>query len=165
MRVTVQDANILIDLELAELLDPWLELGIETHTTDFIVHQLLRGNHLEALSRIRENRIQTHSLDATEMLEMMALYATFSSGPDLNDCSALYLARKLDALLLTGDKPLRLEAERRGVEVHGTLWIMDMLVSHDILSPGETASRLRRLLAAARFLPARECEIRLHRWR
>ena len=36
MRIAVQDANVLIDLELAGLFDLWFQLGVETHTTDLI---------------------------------------------------------------------------------------------------------------------------------
>lgn len=164
MRVAVQDANILIDLELAGLLDSWLALGIETHTTDFIVRQLKTGGHREALARIRKGGIQRHALGAAEMAEMVGLFQELSGGPDLNDCSVLFLARKLDALLLTGDKPLRIEAERRRIEVHGTLWILDQLVAEAVISPENAAARLRGLLDTGRFLPLRESEKRIRMW-
>ncbi len=161
MRVAVQDANILIDLELAEILDSWLELGIETHTTDFIVRQLEAGKHREALARIRKGAIQSHALDAAEMAEMIALFQELSGGPDLNDCSVLFLAQKLGALLLTGDKPLRIEAERRRIEVHGTLWILDQLVAESVIAPTNAAASLRGLLDTG-FDPLPEDELR--RW-
>ena len=164
MRVAVQDANILIDLELANLLDSWLSLGVETHTTDLIVRQLVAGDHREALARIQSGHIRSHTLDASEMTEMVDLFMRLSGGPDLNDCSVLYLARKLEATLLTGDRPLRIEAERLQVEVHGTLWILDRVVEAAAISPAFAAARLRGLLDAGRFLPLRECEIRIRRW-
>lgn len=55
-RVAVQDATILIDLEMTGLFDLWLQLGIETHTTDFITRQLEKGVHEIA-------RYYTHSKD------------------------------------------------------------------------------------------------------
>lgn len=48
MRIAVQDANVLIDLELAGLFDLWFQTGIETHTTDFIRAEL---KHLLSLDR------------------------------------------------------------------------------------------------------------------
>ena len=46
LRIAVQDANVLIDLELAGLFDLWFQTGIETHTTDLIRAELERGEHL-----------------------------------------------------------------------------------------------------------------------
>jgi len=51
-RVAVQDANILIDLELANLFDAWFSLGIETHTTDLVVREIRRGGHNVAMSHV-----------------------------------------------------------------------------------------------------------------
>jgi hypothetical protein len=36
MKIPVQDANVLINLELTGLFDLWFQTGIETHTTDLI---------------------------------------------------------------------------------------------------------------------------------
>ncbi len=41
MILAIQDANILIDLHKAGLLEAYFRLGIETHTTDLV---LLEGN-------------------------------------------------------------------------------------------------------------------------
>jgi len=50
MKIAVQDANVLIDLELAGLFDLWFQLGIATHTTDLIKGELEDGGHLQALA-------------------------------------------------------------------------------------------------------------------
>lgn len=160
----MQDANILIDLELAGLFDLWLQLGIETHTTDFITNELTQGGHKTALSYIHAGRIQSHALSSEELADVVALQMDVSSGPDLNDCSVLYLAKKLGAMLLTGDNALRMETAKIIIEVHGTLWIFDRLVERGLLSPQIAASKLGLLLSANRFLPEKECRYRLRRW-
>ena len=48
MKIAVQDANVLIDLELAGLFDLWFQLGIGTHTTDLIKGELEDGGHVQA---------------------------------------------------------------------------------------------------------------------
>ena len=45
------------------------------------------------------------------------------------DKSVLWKAFDLKCMILTGDKNLRLEAESRGLEVHGVLWVIKTLVS------------------------------------
>lgn len=74
------------------------------------------------------------------------------------------LAIALNALLLTGDKELRLLAEARQVEVHGTLWIFDRLVEKRLLKPKDAADKLECLLTQDRYLPEMACGERIKRW-
>lgn len=164
MRIAIQDANILIDLELAGLFDSYFELRIETHTSDFIVQELRQGGHEAALSHIRADRIRMHEFTEPQLSKIVALYEEVQSGPDLADCSVLYLARELDATLLTNEKPLRKAAGKRCIEVHGTLWILDRLVETKLLAPAEAAACIKRLLAANRYLPKSACNERLRNW-
>lgn len=60
MKVTVKDANVLIDLEIAGLLDLWFQLGHQTITTDLVVGQLKGGGHKEALSHVSTGNIKVH---------------------------------------------------------------------------------------------------------
>jgi predicted nucleic acid-binding protein len=84
------------------------------------------------------------------------------------DVSVLYLAIREDALLLSGDKPLRNQAKVRLVEVHGTLWIMDQLIDSGLLAKRVAAQRLETLLLRIgrerRYLPKSECHARITRW-
>ena len=45
MKIAVKDANVFIDLESMGILDLWLLLGYETFTSDFVVTELVKGNH------------------------------------------------------------------------------------------------------------------------
>jgi hypothetical protein len=81
-----------------------------------------------------------------------------------NDCSVLFLALKLDAILLSGDKPLRKAGKEKKIEVHGTLWIFDQLVELKLLPPGIAAAKLEHLRGLDRFFPEAECHVRLKRW-
>ena len=81
-----------------------------------------------------------------------------------NDCSVLFLALKLDAMLLSGDKPLRKAGAERRIEVHGTLWIFDQLVGKRLLPAGIAAAKLVYLRTLDRFFPETECQVRLKRW-
>lgn len=164
MRIAVQDANVLIDLELAGLFDSWFRLDIETHTSDLIKEELRKGGHVLALSYFRSGQVREHALSFEELSQISELEREIGSKAKFNDCSVLYLAMKLDAMLISGDKPLRKAGRVRSVEVHGTLWIMDQLVEAGELSRESACGRLRQLLSLKRFLPAKDCEERLKRW-
>ncbi|HEU5078732.1 MAG TPA: hypothetical protein VFT72_05940 [Opitutaceae bacterium] len=165
MKIAVQDANVLIDLELAGLFDPWFQVGIETHTTSLIRLELEAGHHDQTLAYFTGGQIHEHGLSFAELSEVARLERAVGSKARFNDCSVLFLARKLDAMLLSSDKALRQAAQTRHVEVHGTLWIMDQLIERKLISSVTAAAKLQFLLSRERFFPRTECEARLKKWR
>jgi len=87
------------------------------------------------------------------------------SGLDIADCSVLLLAIDLDAMLLSGDKPLRKGAAKNHVEVHGTLWVLDQLVAAKLLSKPTAAAKLEHLIEHDSFYPKDEYQQRPTRWK
>jgi len=83
----------------------------------------------------------------------------------VNDLLALVLARALEATLLTGDRHLRRVAAQEGVDVHGTLWVLDEMVRLEVITPPQATQALERMLAQARRLPRAECQRRLRQWK
>lgn len=165
MKIAIQDANILIDLELSGLLDLWFQLEYETITTDLIIGQLRRGGHNEAISYVQAGKLQSFVCNRSFMQRTVELMHSIGSGPDIADCSVLLLAQEKDALLLTGDGKLRSTAVKSFVEVHGTLWIFDQLVSSKLLPPQTAAIKLSSLLEKERYLPSPACEARIKQWK
>ncbi|HRE80802.1 MAG TPA: hypothetical protein PLN52_07125 [Opitutaceae bacterium] len=165
MRIAVQDANVLIDMELAGLFDPWFQVGIETHTTDLIRLELEKGRHEQALAYFSSNHIHEHRLSFDELHEIAELERDVGNKARFNDCSVLFLARKLDAMLLSCDKALRIAAEARYIEVHGTLWILDQLLENEVILPAVAAAKLDHLITLKRYLPKAECALRFKKWR
>lgn len=163
MKIAVQDANILIDLELSGLLGVWFQLGIETHTTDLIIDQVRTGGHEEILANVASGRLIVHTFSGERIEEAFALTESFP-GIDIEDGSIYLLAVELDALLLTGDSPLRKLAALRHVEVHGTLWIFELLLERNVLTRTLASEKLKLLLTMDRYLPRTECEKRLKAW-
>ena len=53
------------------------------------------------------------------------------------DHSALALAIQEQCPLLTGDKDLRAVAKSEGVEVHGTLWIVEELLNQKLIGKAQ----------------------------
>ena len=54
--------------------------------------------------------------------------------------------------------------EELGVEVHGTLWVLDQLVETGLISRAEACVGLQRIVDAGSFLPEEEVTVRLTRW-
>ena len=164
LKVAVQDANVLIDMELAGLFELWFQTGIEMHTTDLIRAELVTGGHKQAVGFIKTGHVCEHGLNFEDLMAVAALEMEVGSKAKFNDCSVLFLAMKLGAILLSGDKPLRKAGAERGLEVRGTLWIFDQLVERKLVPAREAARKLKHLRKQARFLPEDECLSRIKKW-
>lgn len=164
MRIAVKDSSILIDLAEGDLLGLWFQLKIETHATDFVLHEVSRGSQWGRISPfVDAGLIQRHTTAAAEMSAVVAL--SHEHGISVSDASGVLLAQRLQAILLTGDRRMRRTAELAQIEARGLLWIFDQLVGCAVLSKEAAADRLARLCSAGSRLPSAECESRLKSWR
>ncbi len=68
--------------------------------------------------------------------------------------AALVVAGRLPVPLFTSEELLGRVAEQEGVEVRGTLWLLDRMVTSEALSVRVAACALERILLAGRRLPA-----------
>ncbi len=91
------------------------------HTTDQTKGELEDGGHVQALAYFKSGQVRKHGLSFEELGQVSNLEPTVGSKPKFNDCSVLFLAMKMDAMLISGDKALRKAGRARHVEVHGTL--------------------------------------------
>ena len=156
----VVDSNILIDFYRGDLLEALFALPAVFLAPDVIVAELEEpdGQQLLAIG------LQSVSFTGEQVVEVMDLAAVHRA-PSINDLFALVLARARRVLLLTGDGALRRLAKSEGIEVHGTLWLLDELVRLAIVTPAKATEGLECMLRHGSRLPEDECERRLRRWR
>jgi hypothetical protein len=103
-------------------------------------------------------------LSGISVQEVLHLRATYRS-PSITDLFALALAKTEGRPLLTGNRHLRLAAEGEGHEVHGTLWLLDEMVSRGVVDMKRAAQALERMVARGRRLSAADVQLRLILWR
>lgn len=163
MKVAVKDANVLIDMTEADLLDLWFNLGIPTHTTDLVMAEVDEPRRNEFLARfVATRKLKIHSISAAHMAQTAILSQNHRISPA--DASALLLSKRLKAVLLTGDGRLRKVAGLKSVEIRGVLWIFDHLVEKGLLSGQDAVCKLKHLQSVGSFLPSDLCAERLTRW-
>ena len=139
------------------------QLGIETHTTDLVARQVKTDHNWQAVSGfIEAGLLKVATLTGEQVGRMYDELGTLPVG--LEDQTALFLAMELKAILLTGDRRLRLEGLKRKIEVRGLLWILDELVTKQLLPPRLAAVKLRSMVADGAFLRRDECEKRFQAW-
>lgn len=163
MKVAVKDACVLIDLANGGLLDAWFQLGIETFTTDLVIRQIRQADQWGTVSTFVEaGTLHVESLTGDQLERMTTALADLRIG--VEDQSVLFLAIERKAVLLTGDRRLRIAAGKHGVEVRGLLWILDELVARAALPPALAALRLQSMRDSGARLPPEDCDKRLKLW-
>ena len=160
MILAIQDANILIDLHNAGLLEAYFRLGIETHTTDLVLREVSQPVEIFVL----RGELKVKTLSGEEMLALVEFMAEQPPSLSLEDCSVLQLAIQMKAILLTGDNKLRNHAIKSKLEAHGVLWLLDLLVEETILDHATALACLDRLIKTNPRLPVDECQRRQKMW-
>lgn len=167
MKIIVHDASVLIDLAVCEMLAPWFGLGFEAKTTSLVWREVNRKNQKARLQRyVDVGSLGIIPVNAEAMTEVLRIHSEVPLKITIEDASAMYIAGKQQAILLTGDKGLRQYAARQGIEVHGILWVIDTLVARGAILPSVAAERLEWLTSQGTCrLPGPECIQRIKKWR
>jgi len=155
----VTDTNVWIDLRVGNLLDNAFELEARWQIPDLVGREL--GTERKEL--LVECGLEVRSLTGDEVEAVIQLNDTYSA-PSRTDMATLIVARAENGILVTGDAALRDAAEAEGIEVHGTLWVVDALVDTGTVAPPEAARALQLMREADRRLPGDEVRQRVDEW-
>ncbi|MBF6035911.1 type II toxin-antitoxin system VapC family toxin [Pseudomonas sp. P155] len=158
--IFISDTNIWIDFRNAGLLEQMLRLPFTLCCTDFVMQELADFPHQELLDR----GLNVESFDESGVIRLFELKVEHNNS-SLADVSCYLLAQETGRPLLTGDGKLRRQAQRDGLEVHGALWLLDLMVEHHVIEKPDAADALTHMLEHGARLPTGECETRLSRWR
>lgn len=148
MQLLISDANILIDLEEGGLLRNLFSLPYEFRVPDILFYEELESQH----GYLVDLGLGLGELDEAGMRAAFG-YTRKYNGPSRNDCFALALAHQERCPLLTGDKALRKAAECEAVLVNGTLWVVEQLVIHSVITIDQARESYQRMQASGRRLP------------
>lgn len=164
MIIAVHDASILIDLIAINLIEQIFALDYHMVTTDFIIEELRPEQRSILLTFIANGRLTIDISNEQDIIDIVALSDRYAS-LSLADCSVLFYAQRYSAILLTGDKRLRNTALDSALEVHGILWVLELLVDTKIIMPHLAAQRLEELINSNVRLPVEECRKRITAWK
>lgn len=148
MRLLICDTNILIDLEEGRLLEQLFQLPYEFRVPDILFSEELEAQH----AHLSTLGLQLGELTSQSMLDAAALIRRYG-GLSRNDCFSLALARQEQCSLLTGDQDLRKAAEMEQVKTNGTIWVVNQLVTNQIIDKPQAKAAYDRMKANGRRLP------------
>lgn len=137
----VIDSNILIDLVAGKILPGFFQLPLYLLTTRFVVDEL----HEPDGQLILNYGVTVCGLSTDEITEMRRLGAQHRRLSSA-DISAFILARRMQVTLLTGDSRVRALAHQHGINVRGSLWVLDEMVRLDVIAPLVASEALVRVL-------------------
>lgn len=168
-RIVVSDANIFIDLLQVELLEAFFALtfsNYEIWTTDLVYREVKRIGKVHVLEKFKTNgKLKIASFNSVEMSEIIGLRDNSANNTSLADASVWYYAKKIGAILLTGDKKLRKETIKDGIRVSGIIYVWEQMLANGIFSAKEAADNLEALMSENSRLPKQICEQKINAWR
>ncbi len=158
MDLLISDANIFIDFEDGGLLTRLFEISATIAVPDILFEDELREQHEDLL----ECGLVLIALETSAVERTVALAARYRQ-PSRLDLAALALAEQEACPLVTGDRRLREAADHEGVEVHGTLWVAELLFSEGAGTVMQLRIAYARMRGAGRRLPWDAVEEQLQR--
>lgn len=158
MALIISDANILIDFEHAGLTPRLFQLELELAVPDLLYHDELSKHHGDLPS------LGLQLLELSPALISQAYeYRRQHPKPSIYDLFALVLSLDRECPLLTGDKALRLLASDKGIDVFGTIWLMEQLFNDKLITIDEMETAYDSMLDNQSRLPEREIRRQLTR--
>ncbi len=148
MQLLISDSNILIDLIVVGHIETMFQLPYTFAVPDILFEEELRIHHSVLLTY----GLKIKSLSSEAMAYAITL-ATKYTQPGTNDLFALALAKEYSCPLLTGDAALRQAAENEAVVLFGTLWIVEHMVRHQLITIGEARNLFIIMKEKKRRLP------------
>jgi predicted nucleic acid-binding protein len=159
MLLLISDANIFIDIEVGNLTSVIFQLPFQFAVPDILFELELRQQHSHLLEA--GLKIKTLSADSLQMVESLTLKYPRAS---MIDHATLSLAIQEHCPLLTGDRDLRIAAQKEGVEVHGTVWIVEKLLEQKLILQQQARASFTSMQVKNSRLPWGDIEKLLTSW-
>lgn len=149
MLLLISDANILIDLEAAELMDMLFQLPMQ-----FAIPDVLYWEEIEPdAPGLEQLGLRVLEVRGAFVAYAASLQKKYGSAPSANDYLALALAKQEDCPLLTGDQALRKAAQSEDVVVMGSVWLLQAMVENCLLTVDQALAALSLMKEKKRRLP------------
>lgn len=148
MQVLISDSNIFIDMEVANLTQKMFALPYTFATPDILYYEELEEEH----ENLQEYNLKILSLTSETIKYTESIVPKYLKA-SRNDLFALALAKQEECPLLTGDGALRKAGEQEGIIIYGTIWIVNELMKHDLISDDEAVEAYEIMKVNKRRLP------------
>ena len=161
MRILVSDSSILIELSKHGLLLKMFDLDFEFAVPDLLFREELIDLHGVVKEDLPDLGLQIESLDSVGVA-LAQDYQAKRLALSLVDSFALALAKSRGWRLLTEDGTMRGLAASEGIRQSGVLWVIDHMLTANILSVPQVVEALEAMSRDPRCpVPERELARRI----
>jgi rRNA-processing protein FCF1 len=160
MKLLINDANILIDIAKLGLVDAFLSLDFDLHTTDFVFAEL-NDQQQESMS---SERLKIITTDNQQDFNSIMVLLNAHKGLSFEDCSVWHYTHKLKGTLITGDGILRKKVTNAGLDVKGIIYILEEIKQQNKLPINICIEKLQELKMINDRLPKHEIDKRINDW-
>lgn len=161
-RLLISDANILIDICAGGLLDELFQLNYVFGLPDVLFEYELQEQYPD----LPKKGLQILTLASDAVNDLSDLQARHrKTGVSIYDCMALALARQEQCPLLTGDGALRQVSIAEGMEVKGTLWLVEQMLESGLIDVEQASQAYQAMKADGSRLPWGKVEQQLRKYR
>jgi predicted nucleic acid-binding protein len=163
VRLIITDTNVLFDVVKIGALPEFFSLDYEICTTIFVIEEIKTSPQRKLLETfIRAKKLTVFEFTGEEIDEIENS-STVTDLKRFTDKSIIWKSLQFNCTMLTGDKKMRVIAEKMGLEVHGSIWVIDELINKDLISGQRTILLLEKLMVTNRWLPRNEIEKRINK--
>jgi len=89
--------------------------------------------------------LSVHNIQPDERIKIRE--ENFPKSLSENDKTVIFLAGKLQAMILSSDKAVRKYAKEKAIEYHGMLWIFDKLIESKLLKHSDAIKKINKLVS------------------
>lgn len=155
MKIAITDANIFIDLHYLRLSHHLFSVGHEICTTQHVLNELC--DETEVLEPfIASGKLIIEKLSPSDYQDL-SLFRN-SNRLSESDLTVMVVARRIGAIVLSGDDLVRKTCHHHKIEIHGILWCLDNFVIHQEISKQEACDHLNKLMRFNERLPIVHCK-------
>ncbi len=158
MKLIITDSSVFFDIIKIQALPEFFALDFEICTTDFVKGEILESEQREEIELFIRSRQLTVFVLSEKEIEEVENFKTKRFFKTLIDKTVLWKAKQLRCPLLTGDAKLRSEATDQGITVHGSLWVIRMMVESKVATANAGIEFLKKLKVINDRLPLDEIE-------
>jgi predicted nucleic acid-binding protein len=158
MKLIITDTNVFFDIINIGALPEFFSLDLEICTTAFVNAEIKQPRQREMVDAfIRSKKLTVYNFSAEE-IEDVQNFETTKSLKRFTDQSVIWKSLQIQCPMLTGDKKMRDIAEKMGIEVHGSLWVINELISKELITDEKALTLIEELKKTNDWLPKNEIE-------
>jgi len=161
MKVAVTDANIFIDIIHIGLHGRLFSLGFQVHTSLRVFDELNESQKQLLRKFVDRGDLTINNCDEISSVESVRIVRGLSN----SDKEMIYLARHLNAMILSGDGLVRKVTGIQNIEVHVIFWLLDRFIEERFITKKQANKKLKELMVYNKRLPSDECNKRLSTWK